>query len=171
MKRIALIFVWFCLLLSGCTQAQDRVTTFILVRHAEKENDGTKDPDLTEAGKQRASELVRVLNDVKIDAIYSTAYQRTQNTVKPIADAKNLKIISYNAMQGNEMDKIFTEHKGGTVVIAGHSNTTPWVANYFLGADVYPDFEDADYDNIIFLSIIDKGNAKATLINFGKSTP
>lgn len=171
MKRIALSFVLLYLAFSCSTQSQNTITTFILVRHAEKADDGTKNPDLTEAGGQRASELARVLDDVKIDAIYSTAYQRTQNTVKPLAETKKRKIISYNAMKADEMDKILEAHKGGTVVIAGHSNTTPWVANYFLGRETYSDFKDADYDNIIILSIIEKGNARATLLNYGKPTP
>lgn len=171
MKKITLIgFALLSMMLFSCAQTQSTITTIILVRHAEKADDGTKDPGLTEEGQARAAELARVMKETKIDAIYSTPYKRTQNTVQPLANAKGLKLISYEPMKAEEMDKLLAERKGGTIIISGHSNTTPWVANYFLGSEVYADFKDSDYDNVIILSIIEKGNAKATLINYGKST-
>lgn len=166
MKKIFLACSLLSLLLVGCAQPQT-ITTFILVRHAEKADDGTKDPSLTADGAIRANELARVLSDAKIDAIYSTAYKRTRETVEPTAKAKGLSILAYESMKGDEMDRIFNAHKGGTVLISGHSNTTPWVVNYFLGKETYPDFEDSDYDNIIVLSIVEKGNAKVTWLNYG----
>ncbi len=167
MKKILLVCALLSALLVGCTQAPQTITTFILVRHAEKADDGTKDPPLTADGTIRANELARVLSEAKIDAVYSTTYKRTQETVEPTAKAKNLSVLPYESMKGDEMDRIFNAHKGGTVLISGHSNTTPWVVNYFLGANTYPDFEDSDYDNILVLSIIDKGNAKVTWLNYG----
>jgi hypothetical protein len=44
------------------------------------------------------------------------------------------------------------------------------VANYFLGAETYPDFKDSDYDNIMVLSVIEKGNAIVTWLNYGVAT-
>ena len=34
--------------------SQSAVTTFLLIRHAEKIMDGTRDPDLSDAGRKRA---------------------------------------------------------------------------------------------------------------------
>lgn len=171
MKKITLIgFALLSMMMFSCAQTQNTITTFILVRHAEKADDGTKDPGLTEEGQARAAELVRMLQETKIDAIYSTPYKRTQNTVQPLANTKGQKLISYEPMKAEVMDKILAEQKGGTVIISGHSNTTPWVANYFLGSEVYADFKDSDYDNMIILTIIEKGISKATLINYGKPT-
>ena len=158
------------ILLMGCAPAQPTLTTFILVRHAEKAADGTKDPSLTAEGLARAGALAQALSDTPIDAIYSTAYKRAQETVLPVATAKGLPVLAYEAMDGGQMDRILAAHKGGTVLVSGHSNTTPWTANYFLGSPTYPDFDDADYDNMLILSIIQKGNAKVMWLTYGVPT-
>jgi hypothetical protein len=71
-------------------------TTVIFVRHAEKALVPTDDPGLNEAGKRRAAELARQLVDADVvagvDAIYSTAYRRTEETVQPVATALGLPI-------------------------------------------------------------------------------
>lgn len=175
MRKTILASVLLSVLFVGCTQPPHQqepptITTFILVRHAEKADDGTKDPPLTDDGAIRANDLVKLLHETKIDAIYSTPYKRTQETVTPIAVAKGLSVLSYEPMKGEEMDSLLNTHAGGTVLISGHSNTTPWVANYFLGAESFPDFNDSDYDNIMVLSIVEKGNAKVTWLNYGTTT-
>jgi len=85
MKRI-LVFILF-LVVSGVYAQQ--ITTVILVRHAEKSSDGSKDPELTDAGNARAIALAKLLKEVKVDAIYSTGFKRTQNTVAPLAWQRN----------------------------------------------------------------------------------
>ena len=150
----------FILCVCFCSQAlaQQAVTTFILIRHAEKGDDGTKDPDLSEAGKQRAGSLVKLLKETKIDAIYSTAYKRTRNTVAPLAQSKNLSLRSYDATRMEEVDAILKEFKGGTIVLCGHSNTTPATANYLTGnKDELKAFDDGDYDNVLIVDVLERG--------------
>lgn len=170
MKKIIIAFAFLSVFFVGCTNTPQTITTFILVRHAEKADDGTKDPPLTPDGKIRADELAKVLKETNLDAIYSTTFKRTQETVAPAANSKNLSVLAYEAMKGEEMDRILEAHKGGTVLISGHSNTTPWVANYFLGNEAYPDFRDSDFDNILILSILEKGNASVTWMSYGIPT-
>lgn len=169
MTRSHLLLILCGLLFSCVGYAQDPITTFILVRHAEKENDGSNNPGLTVDGKARASDLATLLKETQIDAILSTPYTRTISTVQPLAAVKKLSIETYEAMKDEEMDRILNKYRGMTVVICGHSNTTPWVANYFLGTAQYASFEDSDYDHLIVLSVIAKGHAKATWINYGKA--
>ena len=153
------------LVVSGVYAQQ--ITTVILMRHAEKSSDGSKDPELTDAGKARAISLVKLLKEVKVDAIYSTGFKRTQNTVAPLAMTKNLTISSYDAMKGEEIDNMLKKFPGGTIVICGHSNTTPWIANYLTGKEKeYKDFDDTDYDNILVLDVIEKGKAKVTWLTY-----
>lgn len=163
MKRI------FTLILFAAVSAvyAQEATTVILVRHAEKVSDGSKDPELSDAGKVRAIALAKLMKELKVDAIYSTGFKRTQNTVAPLAMAKNLTITSYDAMKGEEIDQILKKFPGGTIVICGHSNTTPWVANYLTGKEKeYKDFDDSDYDNILILNVIEKGKAKVTWLSY-----
>jgi broad specificity phosphatase PhoE len=147
--------------------AQEAITTFILVRHAEKADDGTNNPGLTEEGSRRAKSLVSLLAETKVDAIYSTPYKRTQHTVAPLAEAKNLQMLAYDPMKGEAMDDLLEKYRGGTIVLCGHSNTTPWIANYFLGKESYSSFEDSDYDNVLILSVLKKGQAMVTWLNYG----
>ncbi|HNV30658.1 MAG TPA: phosphoglycerate mutase family protein [Cyclobacteriaceae bacterium] len=159
------IFLFVVLISFSIVQAQP--TTFILVRHAEKGNDGTKDPDLTEAGTRRAQLLATMLKKTQVDAIYSTAYKRTRNTVSPLATTKGLSVSGYEAFKTDEIDQILKKHTGGTVVIAGHSNNIPWIANYLTGKETYKDFEDSDYENLLIVTVVEKGkNAKVVWLSY-----
>jgi broad specificity phosphatase PhoE len=157
MKRAFLVIVVFILV--GEAFAQKKLTTFILVRHAEKALDGSKNPSLTEAGQLRAHKLVTLLEKTPIDAIYSTNYQRTQQTVAPLAKSKGVNIITYEASGKEAMDKIMLEHTGHTVVICGHSNNIPAIANYLTTSDKFKDFADDEYGNLLIISISEIGQA------------
>src|SRR5258705_288796 len=77
-------------------------TTLILIRHAERGNDGTNDPPLADAGTKRAVLLVETLRNTSITAVYSTDYKRTRNTIKPLAESKSLDIKLYEAMKEDD---------------------------------------------------------------------
>ncbi len=163
MKKI-LVFVLF---LSASAIYAQETTTIILVRHAEKMSDGSKDPELSEAGKSRAMALTKLLKEVKVDAIYSTGFKRTQNTVAPLAVAKDISVITYDAMKAEQIDEILRKFPGGTVVICGHSNTTPAIANILTGKEKeYKDFDDTDYDNILIVNLTERGKSKVTWLTY-----
>lgn len=163
MKKLYLIPLLVAL---AATMACAQATTFILVRHAEKVSDGSKDPQLSEAGKVRAMALSKLLKDQKIDAIYATSYKRTQGTVAPLAASKALTVATYDPMKGNVIDEMAAKYPGGTIVVCGHSNTTPWTANYLLGEEQYKDFDDTDYDNLLIVDVIEKGKVKVTWLTY-----
>jgi 2,3-bisphosphoglycerate-dependent phosphoglycerate mutase len=141
-------------------QAQSpTITTVILVRHAEKGTDDPKDPELSEAGKQRAQQLVQVLKETKVDAIYTTSYKRTRNTVAPLAEAKGLSVNTYDPSKLEELDQLLQKFAGGTIVVAGHSNTVPGFANYLTGKTEFQNFDDSDYDNLLIVTVLERGKA------------
>ena len=156
--RVAL-FLAFALVISVQSFAQNQITTFILVRHAERGEDGTKDPDISDEGKKRSVRLAEMLSKTSIAAIYSTAYKRTRNTVAPLAGAKGLEVLPYEALKGEAIDKMLQDHAGQTVVISGHSNTIPWTANYLTGNNDLKDFADNDYTNFLVVSVLKKGTS------------
>ncbi len=134
--------------------AQQPVTTFILVRHAEKDmTQSTPDPDLSAQGHERAGRLASLFEKTDIAAVYSTAFKRTRQTVEPLASAKKLAVQHYTLNDENEIDKIFIAHRGKTVLVSGHSNTVPRLLNYITGDSKYTTFDDMDYGNIIIVSI------------------
>ncbi len=155
---------------SSCAQEKKEVTTLILVRHAEKADDGTRDPQLTEAGKARAGELVKLLRETPIDAIYTTPYNRTRETVAPLAVVKGIALKEYKPHDWEVLKKIIEENKGKTIVMVGHSNTTPWVAGVLSGNE-YPDWKDDDYNNVLIISVFGEGNANVTWLTYGEEIP
>jgi len=157
----------FVILLIPFQLTAQKLTTFILARHAEKLMDGSKDPALTPAGKIRAESLANLLGKTKIDAIFSTRFKRTEHTALPLAKAKSLSVQYYEGNRLEEVDSILAKYEGGTIVLIGHSNTTPSIANYLTGKkDELSAFEDADYGNIFVVSVIKRGDAKITRLRY-----
>lgn len=164
---IQLTFVVGLTFFASSVLAQQKVTTVILIRHAEKVMDGSPDPDLTEAGKNRAALLGDLLSKAKIDAIYSTHYRRTENTVAPLAQRHGLTVQNYSGGKMEEVDAMLTKHEGGTIVICGHSNTSPAIINYLTGhKDEFKTFDDNDYGNVVIVSRFD-GKGKVTWLRYG----
>ncbi|MCX8492475.1 MAG: phosphoglycerate mutase family protein [Cyclobacteriaceae bacterium] len=162
-----LIFVVGLILFTSTGPAQQKMTTVILIRHAEKMMDGSSDPDLTELGRSRALLLADLLSKTKIDAIYSTHYRRTENTVAPLAQRHSLTVQNYDGGKMPEVDAMLAKHQGGTIVICGHSNTTPAIINYLTGhKDEFKNFGDADYGNLVIVSWLNN-EGKVTWLRYG----
>ena len=152
------------------TGEQDPVTTIFLVRHAEKIADGSSDPALSPAGSSRADELAYILKHVKLNAIYSTPYRRTKQTVLPIAKEKGLKVMLYKPGEEDFLKKVLQAFSGGTVLIVGHSNTIPGLANELAGQSDFSDLDDATYDNLFIACVPIEGKAVILRMRFGSHT-
>ncbi|MEP2770919.1 MAG: phosphoglycerate mutase family protein [Fulvivirga sp.] len=167
MKRL-LILLLFALGTSGI-YAQE-ITTIILVRHAEKGFDEAGDPDLTEEGEKRASELQRVLQDTEIDFIYSTPFKRTKQTVKFLAEARDLEVLDYNPFKLDDVISIINDNRGKTILFSGHSNTTPVILNKLVGEDRYRQLDDKDYDNLYIVTYLSSEQAKVVSLEYGEDS-
>lgn len=148
--------------------SQGRLTTLILVRHAEKDKSTTgKDPDLSEEGRRRANRLAEVLAHTEVASVYTTPYQRTRQTVAPLATSKKINLKEYRPGQTGEIDRMITENEGKTVLVCGHSNTIPAIANYLTGTDNYKDFDEHDYGNLMVITFYHPGqSARVTWLNY-----
>lgn len=143
------------------------ITTFILIRHAEKATEGGSDPELKLEGVKRAESFAALFDKAAIDAVYSTDYKRTRNTVTPLANVKGLTVNLYASMKAKDLESLLTKHAGGTIVIAGHSNTIPNIANALVGEKKFEQFADDDYGNIIVISVTTVGKeAKVVWLRF-----
>jgi broad specificity phosphatase PhoE len=164
-KLFIILFVVF----STAVVAQEKaITTFILVRHAEKDlTQSTNDPDLSAEGKSRATRLGEIFKKADIAALYSTPYKRTQQTLEPLAKLLSLSVVSYQAMVKEDIDLMIQKHAGKTVLLSGHSNTIPHVINYLIGEEKYKPFTDDDYGNIVIVSFVERGkNAKVMWLRY-----
>jgi len=82
-KHTLMLILVSSILLANKTKADG---TFYLLRHAEKQKDGTKNPHLSERGQLRAAYLAQQLSSANITKIYSTNYHRTRETVTPLSE-------------------------------------------------------------------------------------
>lgn len=159
---LSLLFACFCTLIL----AQD-ATTFILVRHAEKAADGTRNPPLNEAGEARTQLLAEMLSSQSVDALYATPFKRTTSTLQPLAEKLGMDISPYDPADGKAwLDTLLEKHRGGTLVIAGHSNTVPVLANALLDEERFQQFDDNDYSNLIIIMVDADGNGKLVQLRF-----
>lgn len=156
MRLITLI----CLLafVSACQMnpatSEEQSTQYFLVRHAEKGQDDPKDPSLTAFGEARAQLLADELSNAGISAIYSTGYKRTQQTAQPLADRLGVPVLTYDAKRDltEFLQEVQMNHAGEKVLIVGHSNTVPNMANILTGTESYQQFDDADYNHLIIVT-------------------
>lgn len=161
-KQIIFIFIFIFAL--NLEAQETETTTYYLIRHAEKiRSDKTnKNPNLTEQGHNRAKNWSVVFENVDFDFIYSTKYNRTIQTAKPTAKSKSLKIKFYDPKTLYDVD--FKEAtKGKTVLIVGHSNTTPQFVNTILSEDSYDDIDDNNNANL-YIVTINNNQKSSTLI-------
>jgi phosphohistidine phosphatase SixA len=155
---------WFALLAvigAGCAPgvgpaapAAVAGTTVIVVRHAERADDGsTRDPQLSEAGERRAAALAAALADAGVGAILVTQYQRTAATAAPLAErlAVPMEVVATGNATDAHIEALHAavlERRGaGVVLVVGHSNTVPALVRRLSGRPV-PDLRDDEYGDM-----------------------
>jgi len=125
--------------------AADLATTIYVVRHAEKANDGD-DPPLTHQGLARAEALAVLMAEEPLVAVYSTPFQRTQQTVAPAAAGHGLIVTDYDP-RSDLPALVLDQHVGAVVLVAGHSNTVPSIVAG-LGAPEQPEIPHEHYGDL-----------------------
>jgi phosphohistidine phosphatase SixA len=160
--RLLIIFLLTIIAKTGIHAQQ---TTFILLRHAEKDASPIADkrnPELSEAGKKRAERLFSVIKKYKPQEIFSTIYRRTNATVTPLAfqlfPPYRLQIQFYDATEQEEFVEKLLQTKSKCVVVVGHSNTIPTLANLLVKKTKYKDLPDGEYSKIWIIKVNRKKN-------------
>jgi broad specificity phosphatase PhoE len=127
----------------------------LIVRHAERADGGAKaggmmasnDPPLSAAGEARALRLAEMLAAAGLDAIFTTEYRRTQDTVKPLAQKTGVAVTTVPAKDlAGLLAKLKASTPDDVVLVAGHSNTVPEIIAALGGPAVT--IGDAEYDNL-----------------------
>ena len=145
--------------------SEPRLTTVLLVRHAEKAGE-YGDPPLTLDGEERARKLADVARRAGVTAVYTTDTRRTRATVEPLSDFLKLDPIIYSNMM-TLVNQILSEHHGDVVLVAGHSDTMVAIAR-LLGADIPQEYV-PDFDNLL---VVSRRNDEANAVNlqYGESS-
>jgi broad specificity phosphatase PhoE len=157
------------LILAGCTTAGAQAvtqtgtqtdSTFLIVRHAEKAQDGTADPPLSAAGVARAQALAHRLATTQLSAVYATRFRRTEQTAKPTADAHALPVTRYDPDQpvADFAATLRAGHQRGAVLIVGHSNTVAGIVSALCACRIATLAEDR-YDALYTVRIDREGHA------------
>ncbi|RZM74801.1 phosphohistidine phosphatase [Pseudoalteromonas rubra] len=119
----------------------------VLIRHAEKMTG--KDPELTPQGQQRAQRLATLLAPLNPDLLFSTNYNRTRQTLAPLSAKVSVPVQLYDP---RALADFATQLKAysGTIVVAGHSNTTPELVKLLSGHAV--SIHEDEFDKVFIVS-------------------
>jgi 2,3-bisphosphoglycerate-dependent phosphoglycerate mutase len=145
--------------------------TYILIRHAEKDTTVAgysmmnADPPLNNLGIKRAKKLVKILRKYAIDSIYTTNFIRTKTTVQPLSVKIALPLNIYNYKALPQFANQLLSLKNKTVLIVGHSNSTPQLVNLLTKQQTYQSLDEAVY-NKIFIVTIANNTATVKILNY-----
>ena len=144
-RLLSLLFVCYLLIGAGL---KSEIFTLYLVRHSEKviSSEYPYDPPLTDCGEKRAKYLSSFLEEIQIDAVYSTNFSRTEQTALPTATAKRLEIQPYSTADLKEFSSQLLELQQNALV-TGHSNTTGVLAGMLVDQEIGA-FEEHIYNRI-----------------------
>lgn len=152
-------------------QAEPRPTVVYVVRHAEKLDPSARDSPLSAEGMERAEALALTLVKSGVQAIYATTLLRTQQTVAPLAERKDLTPVLLDPGATEELvRRIRTEHEGQVVLVAGHSNTVPGIVRALSGADI-DGIPEERYDRLFKVTLAADAAATVEELRYGKPTP
>ena len=143
MKIMSLLLLTMLLLSCGTTHY------CYVVRNADK-LDNTPYSVLSAAGHARAGVLKNYLIDKKIDIVFATPFQRTQETAQPLAQAINRSLLLY---RNNAVDSIVTVIKGikkKNILLVGHSGNIPSIIEGLTAKKIKPIAEE-EYDNLYII--------------------
>ena len=175
MKLLPLIFSLLLVSLLGCDQRPSSIVNenkpaeikhIILLRHAEKANDGTEDPPLLPEGYQRAEKLVSLFQDVAISKVYTTKYQRCSLTIAPISLAKNLEPTLFSVDDLLAFSKELRNAPDKYILICGHSNTNPALINLLIEEQKFEEIPSSEYDGIYWVQVGEGIQPQVTILRY-----
>lgn len=140
-------------------------TVVLLVRHGDRDNaplctDALGGPQLNATGNTRATELAHVGEDAGIQAIYTSEFCRTKQTVQPIQNLTGLAPVEVNQYDAGThtvpdvadlVNRLNTTNVGQTVLVAGHSDTVPLIIDQLGGGTT--SFGGSEFDNFYVVTI------------------
>ncbi|HSW30193.1 MAG TPA: histidine phosphatase family protein [Longimicrobiales bacterium] len=149
--------------------AQQEAVVVYLVRHAERAEDGTSDPPISEAGTERARLLGGLLRDAGVTHVHTTDLKRTRQTGAPLAERLGLDFQVYDPKDLPALAARLRATPGRHLVL-GHSNTLVPTVEALGGAGGTPVADD-EFDRLYVLVITPQGTVTTTLLRYGAPSP
>jgi broad specificity phosphatase PhoE len=147
-----------------------RSTTVIVVRHAETSQPGG-DPPLSPAGQARADLLARMFGDSSlndhVNAIYVSAALRSRATAQPLAN--RLGLATTVAAEDDPRAfarRVLREHRGGRILVVGHSDTLPRLVEALSGFRDIPPIPPTEYGTLYIVTVPRVGRANLLSVEY-----
>ena len=162
------------LIVAGCylSRLPPRMTTVLLLRHAERDNGS-----LSEDGLERAERLAHVALKAGVTAIYTTDTERARQTVQPLADLLKLDPLIYNVGSPEQIrefaTKLLRDHDGKEVLVVGHNSTVPQTIDALGGDSTSCSIGTAydEFDDLCIVTLYGPGTVKVVNLQYGKPSP
>lgn len=155
-----------CLLPWAFVIAAEPVRTVILVRHAERAGGIDPSVGISEVGRCRAKVLAGMLADAKVQGIYTSEVERTQQTAEPLAEKLG---IRPEVVPAKDIDILAAKLRAGaaegTLLVVGHSNTVPAVVERLSG-ETEPPIGESEYDRLFVVTLIGPNQAKVVTLRY-----
>ena len=155
--------------------APGRVTSVVLVRHAEKADDSS-DAELSPAGRERALALAKATADLKLDAVIVSDTKRARDTAAPAAKSRGIAPTVVPTAGGATAhvkavtDAVRAAAPGSAVLVVGHSNTLGPIIAALGGPDVAT-LCDREFAPLYLLEIPEKGAPRLLRASYGLADP
>ena len=161
-KRLVLL-VLLCLA-SGARAQTPATRTIYLIRHADKISNDTDAP-LSETGFARAKCLAKTLQDAKIEQIFTSDLQRTQQTAAPLAEQLHLKPVAIPISKPTDVVAAVRASTARSVLVVWHDQTLPGILRG-LGAPEIAPITHEEYDKFFVLTL--RGEGKEEPVGFAE---
>jgi phosphohistidine phosphatase SixA len=142
------------LMMAACLPAQ-QMRTIYLVRHADKVSEDTDAP-LSDAGRVRAKCLARTLENARIQQIFTSDLQRTQQTAVPLAEKLRLKLVAIPIGKPDDLVDAIRSSPAASVLVIWHDATLPKILRA-LGAPQIIPIAHTEYDRLFVLTLVGDG--------------
>lgn len=138
--------------------------TIVVVRHAEKAAEPKDDPNLSEAGAERAQRLSGLFSKTGLTHAFATEYQRTQQTIAPLTVAAGVRVQIVPARSPEALlSALESLPRSSTAIVSGHSNTVPALLEKLTGGQTKLKLEDSEYDRLFIVTQWGPGRASRAI--------
>jgi broad specificity phosphatase PhoE len=105
-----------------------------------------------------------MLKNAGIQAVYSTATKRTEQTAQPLAQLLGLSVQRYEATEADLPAKLATRSQGKRVLVVSHSNLLPKILNAYTQSEKYTVSD--DYGDLFLLRLAGRQPASVVRLRF-----